>query len=174
MALRSDDDDVFDEDEIIEPLDLDEDEDEQPDAAIPDEVVRVREAGRELMQVCVNVGGTITGEHGVGLDKRELLPLVFSEADMNVMLAVRTAFDPLGLCNPGKIIPIDLEQFDGPLRRLKERPKGWRRARPVFAHSGKNECDRLVLPIPDRQLVSGMLQERVAPAWSCASQRCTA
>src|SRR5205085_12070687 len=76
------------------------------DSRFPDEVARVREAGRELMQVCVNVGGTITGEHGVGLDKRELLPLVFSEADMNVMLSVRAAFDPLGLCNPGKIIPM--------------------------------------------------------------------
>jgi FAD/FMN-containing dehydrogenase len=58
------------------------------------------------MEVCVAVGGTITGEHGVGLDKRELLPLVFSEADMNAMLSVRAAFDPLSLCNPGKIIPM--------------------------------------------------------------------
>ena len=41
-----------------------------------------------------------------GLDKRELLPLVFSEADMNAMLSVRAAFDPLGLCNPGKIVPL--------------------------------------------------------------------
>ena len=76
------------------------------DSRFPDEVTRVKEAGRELMEVCVSVGGTITGEHGVGLDKRELLPLVFSEADMNAMLSVRRAFDPLGLCNPGKIIPM--------------------------------------------------------------------
>ena len=76
------------------------------DSRFPDEVKRVKEAGRELMEVCVSVGGTITGEHGVGLDKRELLPLVFSEADMNAMLSVRRAFDPLGLCNPGKVIPM--------------------------------------------------------------------
>ena len=76
------------------------------DSRHPDEVLRVREAGRELMEVCVKAGGTITGEHGVGLDKRELLPLVFSEADMNAMLSVRAAFDPLGLCNPGKIVPM--------------------------------------------------------------------
>ncbi|HET9711998.1 MAG TPA: FAD-linked oxidase C-terminal domain-containing protein, partial [Pyrinomonadaceae bacterium] len=76
------------------------------DSRFPEEVIRVREAGRELMEVCVRAGGTITGEHGVGLDKRELLPLVFSEADMNAMLSVRAAFDPLGLCNPGKIIPL--------------------------------------------------------------------
>ena len=76
------------------------------DSRFPDEVLRVKEAGRELMQVCVAAGGSITGEHGVGLDKRELLPLVFSDADMNAMLSVRTAFDPLGLCNPGKIVPM--------------------------------------------------------------------
>ena len=76
------------------------------DSRFPEEVTRVREAGRELMEVCVRAGGTITGEHGVGLDKRELLPLVFSDADMNAMLRVRAAFDPLGLCNPGKIIPM--------------------------------------------------------------------
>ena len=76
------------------------------DSRFPEEVLRVKEAGRELMEVCVNAGGTITGEHGVGLDKRELLPLVFSDADMEAMLSVRAAFDPLGLCNPGKIIPM--------------------------------------------------------------------
>jgi glycolate oxidase subunit GlcD len=76
------------------------------DSRFPEEVQRVKEAGRELMEVCVRAGGSITGEHGVGLDKRELLPLVFSEADMNAMLRVRAAFDPLGLCNPGKIIPM--------------------------------------------------------------------
>jgi glycolate oxidase subunit GlcD len=76
------------------------------DSRFPDQVKRVRDAGSELMQVCVSAGGTITGEHGVGLDKRELLPLVFSEADMNCMLRVRAAFDPLGLCNPGKVIPM--------------------------------------------------------------------
>lgn len=76
------------------------------DSRSADEVMRVREAGRELMEVCVGAGGTITGEHGVGLDKRELLPLVFSDADMNAMLSVRAAFDPSGLCNPGKVVPM--------------------------------------------------------------------
>ena len=76
------------------------------DSRSADQVRRVKEAGRELMEVCVAAGGTITGEHGVGLDKRELLPLVFSDADMNAMLSVRAAFDPLGLCNPGKIVPM--------------------------------------------------------------------
>ena len=76
------------------------------DSRFEDQVTKVKEAGRELMEVCVGAGGTITGEHGVGLDKRELLPLVFSDADMNAMLSVRAAFDPLGICNPGKIVPM--------------------------------------------------------------------
>jgi FAD/FMN-containing dehydrogenase len=76
------------------------------DSRSADEVQRVKEAGRELMETCVRAGGSITGEHGVGFDKRELLPLIFSEADMNTMLRVRAAFDPTGLCNPGKIIPM--------------------------------------------------------------------
>jgi len=70
-----------------------------------DDLERVRQAGREIMETCVRAGGSITGEHGVGLDKRGYLPLIFSAADMDVMLAVRAAFDPSGLCNPGKIIP---------------------------------------------------------------------
>jgi len=76
------------------------------DARSAVEVHNVKEAGRELMETCVRAGGSITGEHGVGFDKRELLSLIFSEADMDVMLGVRAAFDPTGLCNPGKIIPM--------------------------------------------------------------------
>ena len=76
------------------------------DSRSADEVRRVKEAGRELMAVCVRAGGSITGEHGVGLDKRELLSLIFSDDDLDTMLRVRAAFDPTGLINPGKIIPL--------------------------------------------------------------------
>ena len=76
------------------------------DSRSPAEVEHVKEAGRELMETCVRAGGSISGEHGVGFDKRELLPLIFSEADMTAMLEVRAAFDPHGLMNPGKIIPM--------------------------------------------------------------------
>src|SRR5712664_524389 len=71
-----------------------------------DDLEHVRQAGREIMETCVRAGGSITGEHGVGLDKSAYLPLIFSEDDMDAMLRVRTAFDPSGLCNPGKIIPM--------------------------------------------------------------------
>lgn len=76
------------------------------DSRDADQVERVHEAGREIMETCVRAGGTITGEHGVGLDKSDYLPLVFSDEDMRAMLSVRAAFDPSGLCNPGKIIPV--------------------------------------------------------------------
>ncbi|MBA3256723.1 MAG: FAD-binding protein, partial [Pyrinomonadaceae bacterium] len=76
------------------------------DSRSSDDVRRVKEAGRELMETCVSAGGTITGEHGVGLDKRDFLPLIFSDDDMDTMLRVRAAFDPTRLCNPGKIIPL--------------------------------------------------------------------
>jgi glycolate oxidase subunit GlcD len=71
-----------------------------------DDLERVRQASREIMETCVRAGGSITGEHGVGLDKTDYLSLIFSEDDMNAMLQVRAAFDPTGLCNPGKIIPV--------------------------------------------------------------------
>ncbi|HVF51908.1 MAG TPA: FAD-linked oxidase C-terminal domain-containing protein [Pyrinomonadaceae bacterium] len=76
------------------------------DARDPDEVERVHEASREMMETCVRAGGTITGEHGVGMDKSQYLPLVFSADDMEAMLRVRAAFDPSGLCNSCKIIPV--------------------------------------------------------------------
>jgi glycolate oxidase subunit GlcD len=71
-----------------------------------DDLERVRQAGREIMETCVRAGGSITGEHGVGIDKSAYLPLIFSDDDMEAMLQVRAAFDPSGLCNPGKIIPL--------------------------------------------------------------------
>src|SRR5213082_1286971 len=70
------------------------------------DIENVRQAGREIMETCVRAGGSITGEHGVGLDKSSYLPLIFSDDDMDAMLRVREAFDPSGLCNPGKIIPL--------------------------------------------------------------------
>ncbi|HUQ31551.1 MAG TPA: FAD-linked oxidase C-terminal domain-containing protein [Pyrinomonadaceae bacterium] len=89
------------------------------DSRFPDEVARVREAGREIMETCVRAGGTITGEHGVGLDKSDYLPLIFSADDMEAMLNVRAAFDPTGLCNPGKIIPTS--RSCGEARRVSRR-----------------------------------------------------
>jgi glycolate oxidase subunit GlcD len=75
------------------------------DGRDPDQVRRVEAASKEIMQLCVGVGGSITGEHGVGMDKIESMRLIFSEDDMQRMLAVKDVFNPMGLCNPSKVIP---------------------------------------------------------------------
>ncbi len=75
------------------------------DSQVPGEVEKVRQAGMEILQVCAEAGGSITGEHGVGMEKNEAMPLIFSEDDLNVMLRVRETFNPRNLCNPGKIFP---------------------------------------------------------------------
>jgi len=62
-------------------------------------------ASGEIMRVCVEAGGSITGEHGVGLDKIRYMPLIFGPDDLGAMAAVRAAFDPSGRANPGKVIP---------------------------------------------------------------------
>ncbi len=69
------------------------------------ELARVVKAGEEILRVCVEAGGVISGEHGIGLEKREYLPLVFGESDIGAMLRLRDAFDPDRVCNPGKIFP---------------------------------------------------------------------
>ncbi len=63
-------------------------------------------AGADILEYCVSVGGTITGEHGVGMEKDRLMPLLFSETDMDVMKSLREAFNPDGLFNPRKIFPM--------------------------------------------------------------------
>ncbi len=71
----------------------------------PDELARVLAAGAEILAVCVAAGGVITGEHGVGTEKREFISLVFGEADLDAMKRLRATFDPNRVCNPGKIFP---------------------------------------------------------------------
>ena len=66
---------------------------------------RVLEAGGEILKACVDAGGTLTGEHGVGLEKKAYMPLIFTNADMEAMLKLRRAFAPQGSFNPGKVFP---------------------------------------------------------------------
>ena len=66
---------------------------------------RVLAAGAAIMRVCVDVGGTISGEHGIGLEKRDFMPWIFSPTDLATMTAVKAAFNPTGRCNPGKVFP---------------------------------------------------------------------
>ena len=70
-----------------------------------DELERVIAAGAEILEACVEAGGVITGEHGIGSEKRDYMGLLFSEADLDAMRRLRSVFDPDGVCNPGKIFP---------------------------------------------------------------------
>jgi len=70
-----------------------------------DEVRRVIAAGQEILRACVDLGGSITGEHGIGVEKINELPLIFSPQDLLVMRALRAVFDPDQRANPGKIFP---------------------------------------------------------------------
>ncbi len=70
-----------------------------------EEVTRVMRAGKEILMLCVELGGTLTGEHGVGIEKMEEMPLVFSPEDLELMAQVKQCFDPSLVLNPGKIFP---------------------------------------------------------------------
>ena len=76
------------------------------DANDPDEQARVHAAMREIMAVCVAAGGTITGEHGIGLDKLDYMSLIFSEDSLAAMCRLREVFDPARRANPGKVVPV--------------------------------------------------------------------
>ena len=71
----------------------------------PDACQRVMACGRDILQMCADLGGTITGEHGVGIEKQNEMPFVFSPTDLAVMHRVKEVIDPDDLCNPGKIFP---------------------------------------------------------------------
>jgi len=75
------------------------------DANKPGELARTEEFGADILRLCVEVGGVLTGEHGVGVEKRDLMPVMFSEADLNQQQRLKCAFDEGGLLNPGKVFP---------------------------------------------------------------------
>jgi glycolate oxidase subunit GlcD len=70
-----------------------------------EEAARVLAAGHEILELCMAMGGSISGEHGIGSEKLSHVPLMFGPTDLDVMARVRRAFDPAGLCNPGKVLP---------------------------------------------------------------------
>jgi len=75
------------------------------DANEPGELERAEEFGAEILKLCVEVGGVLTGEHGVGVEKRDLMGTMFNEADLDQQQRVKCAFDPDALLNPGKMFP---------------------------------------------------------------------
>jgi len=75
------------------------------DANKPDELARAEAFGADILRLCVEVGGVLTGEHGVGVEKRDLMGVMFSETDLAHQQRVKCAFDPKLLLNPGKVFP---------------------------------------------------------------------
>jgi len=71
----------------------------------PEQRQRVLKASAEILQACAEVGGSLSGEHGIGIEKREDMPLVFTAQDLTAMQCVRAVFNPRNLCNPGKVFP---------------------------------------------------------------------
>jgi glycolate oxidase len=73
----------------------------------PEEARKAEEAGNEILKLCVEVGGCLTGEHGVGIEKRDLMRCQFTDQDLEQQMRVRGVFDPFWLLNPAKVFPLD-------------------------------------------------------------------
>jgi glycolate oxidase len=73
------------------------------------EKIKAEECGAELLKLCVDAGGCLTGEHGVGIEKRDLMSYQYTEADLEQQMRVKAAFDPRWLLNVGKVFPLDLQ-----------------------------------------------------------------
>ncbi|MFA5950814.1 MAG: FAD-linked oxidase C-terminal domain-containing protein [Hyphomicrobium sp.] len=77
------------------------------DANKPGETEKAESAGAEILKLCVSVGGCLTGEHGVGIEKRDLMRVQFTDEDLAVQLRIKSVFDPDWLLNPAKVFPLD-------------------------------------------------------------------
>jgi glycolate oxidase len=76
------------------------------DANVPGEMDRAEAFGADILRACVELGGVLTGEHGVGIEKRDLMPEMFSDIDLRQQQRLKCAFDAQGLLNPGKVFPV--------------------------------------------------------------------
>jgi glycolate oxidase len=74
-------------------------------SAAAGETERAEELSGRIAELCVELGGSLSGEHGIGTDKACSMPKMFGEEDLATMRRVRSAFDPAGICNPGKVLP---------------------------------------------------------------------
>ncbi len=73
----------------------------------PEDAARAESAGNDILKLCVDAGGCLTGEHGVGIEKRDLMLHQFTQTDLNQQMAARAAFDPLWILNPSKVFPLE-------------------------------------------------------------------
>ena len=88
------------------------------DASEPGALANVKSAANEMVRVSIEAGGSLSGEHGIGVEKRDLMSLVFSELDLDAQARIREAFDPDGAMNPGKVLPAGSRCFDAAGVRL--------------------------------------------------------
>lgn len=82
------------------------------DAAEPGQLDKVKAAADELVRICVEKGGVLSGEHGIGIEKRHLMPLLFTEVDLDAQARIKEVFDSHGVFNPGKVLPEGSRCFD--------------------------------------------------------------
>jgi len=92
------------------------------DSSKAGELEKAEELAGEILKVCVDAGGSITGEHGVGYDKKQFMSLMFSEDDLDTMYLIRCAFDSKGLCNPGKVFPTPRSCVEAGRTSYREHP----------------------------------------------------
>jgi len=83
------------------------------DVRDPDQAQKAEQAGAEILKLCVEVGGCLTGEHGVGIEKRDLMHSQFDEKDLKVQTRIKSVFDPQWLLNPAKVFPLDCRDDGG-------------------------------------------------------------
>jgi glycolate oxidase len=88
------------------------------DARVPGMLDRVSAAAREMVEASIEAGGSLSGEHGIGVEKRDLMGLVFGVLDLDAQARVKEAFDPEGRMNPGKVLPSGSRCFDAAGARL--------------------------------------------------------
>ncbi len=134
---------------------------------------RVEAASKEIMRLCIDAGGTITGEHGVGLDKKGYMSLVCGPEELRTMWGARRAFDPDGVMNPGKVLPDDSEPAGAsgtqgsPNRETADRPSSIGRGSPGSA--GRETAGRppkgdrltgVLGPYPSERLLAGEAARR--------------
>jgi glycolate oxidase len=88
------------------------------DASDPEMLERVHLAGEEMVAACMRQGGALSGEHGIGLEKRDMMRTGFSEIDLDAQARLKEVFDPDGIFNPAKVLPEGSRCFDfGGMRR---------------------------------------------------------
>jgi glycolate oxidase len=75
------------------------------DSSVPAELAQATKATKEILAACVELGGTISGEHGIGIEKADAMNMLFTENDLRAQNWLKEVFDPAGLCNPGKVLP---------------------------------------------------------------------